>query len=90
MRPLAGIPAQRELLGTYGAVKAFTVLRESIEVETAKQAGRTPFDEMIAFFKKNRNCRTLLVEKTDRLYRNLKDYVTIRLPRTLGEGSIGS
>jgi len=25
----------------------------------------------------NRNCRTLLVEKTDRLYRNLKDYVTI-------------
>jgi len=32
---------------------------------------------MVAFFKRNGNCRTLLVEKTDRLYRNLKDYVTI-------------
>jgi DNA invertase Pin-like site-specific DNA recombinase len=37
----------------------------------------TCFDQMVAFFKKNKNCRTLLVEKTDRLYRNLKDYVTI-------------
>jgi len=71
------IPAQRELLGTYGAGKAFTVIQEFIDVETAKQAGRSGFSEMIALFKRNRNCRTLLVEKTDRLYRNLKDYVTI-------------
>ena len=71
------IPAQRELLGAYGAGKAFTVIQEFIDVETAKQAGRSGFDQMIALFKRNRNCRTLLVEKTDRLYRNLKDYVTI-------------
>ena len=71
------IPAQRELLGTYGADKEFAPIHEFIDVETAKQAGRTGFNQMVAFFKKNGHCRTLLVEKTDRLYRNLKDYVTI-------------
>jgi DNA invertase Pin-like site-specific DNA recombinase len=71
------IPAQRELLGTYAGVKSFAVIQEFIDVETAKQVGREGFDQMTALFKKNRNCRTLLVEKTDRLYRNLKDYVTL-------------
>jgi hypothetical protein len=37
------IPAQRELLVTCGSTKAFSVLQEFIEVETAKQAGRTAF-----------------------------------------------
>jgi len=32
---------------------------------------------MLAYLKKNATCRILLVEKTDRLYRNLKDWVTI-------------
>jgi site-specific DNA recombinase len=71
------IPAQRELLRTYAAANAFTVIQEFIDVETAKQAGRSAFDQMIALFKRNRNCRALLVEKTDRPYRNLKDYVTL-------------
>ena len=71
------IPAQRELLGAYGADKAFAPIHEFIDVETAKRAGRTGFDQMVAFFRKNPTCRTLLVEKTDRLYRSLKDYVTI-------------
>jgi site-specific DNA recombinase len=71
------IPAQRELLWTYGADKAFKVRQEFIDVETAKQAGRNGFEQMIEFFKKNKNCRNLLVEKTDRLYRNPKDWVTI-------------
>jgi DNA invertase Pin-like site-specific DNA recombinase len=44
--------------------------------ETAKRPGRTGFDEMIKFLKRS-SVRVLLVEKTDRLYRNLKDYVTI-------------
>src|SRR4029079_18326073 len=34
------------------------------------------FDEMIKFLKRS-SVRVLLVEKTDRLYRNLKDYVTV-------------
>ena len=32
---------------------------------------------MIAFLAKTKTCRIVLVEKTDRLYRNLKDWVTI-------------
>ena len=33
---------------------------------------------MLAFCRKNRGkCRTILVEKTDRLYRNIADYVKV-------------
>jgi len=48
-----------------------------LDVETAKRAGRTGFAEMVAFLRKNPKCRVLIVEKTDRLYRNLKDWVTL-------------
>jgi site-specific DNA recombinase len=32
---------------------------------------------MMTWFRRNRSCRILLVEKTDRLYRNLRDAVTL-------------
>src|SRR4030042_6253851 len=32
---------------------------------------------MISFLQKNPDCRVILVEKTDRLYRNFKDWVTL-------------
>ena len=32
---------------------------------------------MVSYLRKRPDCRVLLVEKTDRLYRNLKDYLTI-------------
>jgi DNA invertase Pin-like site-specific DNA recombinase len=71
------IPAQLELLRSYAAARGFTIAQEFVDVETAKAAGRTGFGEMIAFLKKHPECRTVLVEKTDRLYRNFRDYVTI-------------
>ena len=71
------IPAQLELLRSYAAANGITVLKEFTDVETAKQAGRTGFGEMIAFLTKTTTCRIVLVEKTDRLYRNMKDWVTI-------------
>ena len=52
-------------------------------METAKKSGRTGFTEMIKSLRKEGKtkhpalCKTLLVEKTDRLYRNLKDWVTL-------------
>src|SRR5437773_2514382 len=70
------IPAQMELLRSYAIEAGIAVLQEFVDVETARQGGRSGFGEMIAFFKKNKSCRVLLVEKTDRLYRNLKDWVT--------------
>jgi site-specific DNA recombinase len=72
------IPSQVRLLREYAASKGFVVLEVFVDVETAKASGRTHFTEMLEFLKKHHaSCRTILVEKTDRLYRNLKDWVTL-------------
>jgi site-specific DNA recombinase len=72
------IPAQRKLLTDYAAQQGLKIVREFEDVETAKRAGRTAFGEMVTFLRDASNaCRILLVEKTDRLYRNIKDWVTI-------------
>jgi site-specific DNA recombinase len=71
------IPAQLKLLKEYAAANGFTVLQEYVDVETAKQTGRTAFGEMAAYLKAHPSVRVMLVEKTDRLYRNLKDWVTV-------------
>src|SRR5712691_12776015 len=71
------IPAQLKLLHEYASRNEFRPIKEFIDIETAKTTGRQNFDEMVRFLKNNRDCRTLLVEKTDRLYRNLRDAVTL-------------
>src|SRR4029077_17708651 len=71
------IPAQLKLLREYAAAHGFAVAQEYVDVATAKQTGRAPFGEMVAFLKAHSAVRVMLVEKTDRLYRNLKDWVTI-------------
>ncbi|MFM2244039.1 MAG: hypothetical protein RL071_113 [Pseudomonadota bacterium] len=71
------IPAQQKLLRAYAEAQGFRVEQEFIDVETAKRAGRTHFSGMLAWLKKQKGCRTILVEKTDRLYRNLKDWVAL-------------
>lgn len=71
------IPAQIKLLREYASKNNFKIVEEFVEAETAKRAGRHQFNNMITFLKKNKSVKTILVEKTDRLYRNLKDYVTV-------------
>ena len=71
------IPAQQKLLKDYASSNGFAITREYVDVETAKQAGRAAFGEMVAYLKAHPSVRVMLVEKTDRLYRNLKDWVTI-------------
>jgi site-specific DNA recombinase len=71
------IPAQLKLLKDYAATEGFTVAQEYVDVETAKLTGRTAFGEMVAWLRAHPDVRAILVEKTDRLYRNLKDWVTI-------------
>src|SRR5215471_10384814 len=71
------IPAQFKLLKDYAAAQGFAIAKEYVDVETAKQTGRAAFGEMIAHLKAQPSIRILLVEKTDRLYRNLKDWVTV-------------
>ena len=71
------IEAQMKLLRTFAANQGIEIAREFIEIESAKSAGRKQFAEMVTYFKRNRSCRTLLVEKTDRLYRNQRDALTL-------------
>src|SRR6516162_5884028 len=71
------IPAQLKLLKEYAAAQGLAVAQEYVDVETAKQTGRTAFGEMVAYLKAQPAVRVMLVEKTDRLYRNLKDWVTV-------------
>ena len=72
------IPAQLRLLRDYATNRGLVIAQEFTDVETAKASGRTNFNEMLLYLKKHQAvCRTILVEKTDRLYRNIKDYATI-------------
>src|SRR2546426_12686236 len=71
------IPAQLKLLNEYAASNGFAIAKEYVDVETAKQTGRAAFGEMVAFLKAYPWVRVMLVEKTDRLYRTLKDWRTV-------------
>ena len=71
-----------KLLKEYAAANGFAAAQEYIDVETAKQVGRAAFGEMVAYLKAHPSVRVMLVEKTDRLYRNLKDWVTVGLSST--------
>jgi DNA invertase Pin-like site-specific DNA recombinase len=71
------IEAQLRLLHEYAANLRFVIAEEFIDVESASKSGRTGFNAMLAYLRKQPSCRTILVEKTDRLYRNLKDYATL-------------
>ena len=72
------IPAQRKLLREYADQHTFEIVREFEDIETAKRAGRTAFGEMVTFLRAAGTPRPIiLVEKTDRLYRNIKDWVTV-------------
>lgn len=78
------IDSQLRLLREHAEKHNYRILKEYVDIETAKQSGRTNFGEMVRFLKESaetknekKHCRTILVEKTDRLYRNFRDYVTI-------------
>lgn len=71
------IPAQLKLLKDYAQKNNLKVVRVFEDVETAKQSGRTYFNEMVKFLQDGPDTKIILVEKTDRLYRNFRDYVNI-------------
>lgn len=76
------IPAQLDLLRGYASEHGYHVVSEYVDVETAKKAGRTGFEEMLGRLEampgRTRGPRAaVLVEKTDRLYRNISDWATL-------------
>jgi site-specific DNA recombinase len=72
------IPSQLRLLREYAASHGFVIVQEFEDVETAKASGRARFTEMLVYLRQHPGtCRTVLVEKADRLYRNFKDWTTL-------------
>ena len=72
------IPAQQRLLREYADTTGIVVVQEFMDVETARHSGREGFGYMLAYLKHHeKTCRIILVEKVDRLYRNLADWVRI-------------
>ena len=76
------IPAQIDLLHDFARKNNIEIVKEFEEAETAKQAGGHKFNEMLKFLKKNKDVTNILCEKTDRLYRNFKDYVDLDVDTT--------
>jgi DNA invertase Pin-like site-specific DNA recombinase len=58
------IPAQLRLLHEYARSANLNVVREVVDIETAKRTGRQNFEAMLTFFRRTRSCQVLLVEKT--------------------------
>ena len=78
------ISAQRKLLEDYAKREGFDVVEWFEEAETAKRAGRSEFGRMLKLLRSRKDVGHILVEKTDRLYRNLFDRVKVdELARTL-------
>ena len=67
------IPAQRKLLAEYARTRGFSIKREFIDIESAKNPGRKEFTKMLHLLETDGACLIVLVEKTDRLYRNRTD-----------------
>ncbi|MCK5034421.1 MAG: recombinase family protein [Candidatus Sabulitectum sp.] len=76
------IQAQLKMLRGYAKKNGFSVVREFVDSETARSTGRTGFNEMLVLLAKKNGCKTILVEKTDRLTRNMKDYLALDLEKT--------
>lgn len=70
------IDSQIALLRGYCLAKGFDVIEEISEADTAKESGRIGFARMCRLLRTGK-AEAIVVEKTDRLYRNLKDRVTI-------------
>ena len=70
-------PRNRNYCGVTRPRLGLAITQEFLDVESAKTTGRPGFAAMASFLQQRRECRVVLVEKTDRLYRNLKDYVTM-------------
>jgi site-specific DNA recombinase len=70
------LSAQKRLLWDFARNNGYNVIKEFEEAETAKEAGRKEFNKMLAFVRQH-GIKFILVEKTDRLHRNFRDYVTV-------------
>ena len=67
--------SQNRTLTQYAASREFEIVRDFTSSESAKKQGRKNFNAMLAFLREHPDVRIVIVEKTDRLVRNLHDFV---------------
>lgn len=71
------IPAQDRYLREYAGRRGLTIIGQFQDVETAKREGRPGFIGMLKSLKGQEQQCGILVEKTDRLVRNMHDYLRL-------------
>ncbi|MGI0129127.1 MAG: recombinase family protein, partial [Thermoplasmata archaeon] len=72
------VPSQLRLLHGYCQSHRLDPLKEFVDIESAKNPGaRNAFEEMLTFLRRNRTVTVAVCEKTDRFYRNFRDYVSV-------------
>lgn len=67
------LDAQLELMRTYAVARGLQVVAEHVAAESARKVGRAVFDKVIASFSGRDAPGHLLIEKIDRVSRNLPD-----------------
>ena len=79
------LESQVKFLMDYAQKNNLDIIDTYMDVESAKAPGRTHFGHLVEFLNSqsllppgSNRCQTVLVEKTDRFYRNVEDLVTIR------------
>ena len=70
------VKAQLKSCRDYATSHNLKIIKEYIDIESAKESGRKNFNKMTDFLNQNENVG-LMCEKVDRLYRNWKDYITL-------------
>ena len=71
------LEAQEELMGEYAAKRGIRIVEDFCEARTGTKTGRQEFNRMIKSIRENPQVRIIIAEKTDRIYRNLKDYIVM-------------
>lgn len=70
------VAAQLCFLRNHAEERGLRVIEEFIDIESAKEPGRKNFTQMMRLVARSKDI-IILVEKTDRLYRSLQDYVLV-------------
>ena len=71
------LPAQDNFLTAYAAQIDATIVKRFSFAESAKKEGRKHFEDVLKYLRDHRDVKIALFEKTDRLSRNLQDYVKV-------------
>ena len=72
------LEAQDAALRDYTKRNGFEIAAAFVDVESGRKTGREHFNELLRWLKKQPvGRRVVITEKTDRMYRNLRDYVVL-------------